>query len=114
MRKSRGAATLRGMPKTPTPSPASERKGATDAQAQTSAPTAPIADFERSLDELETLVQRLEHGELSLDDSLSTFERGIALYCKCQGALEQAEMRVKLLLDPERPDRAADFETDTP
>jgi exodeoxyribonuclease VII small subunit len=75
---------------------------------------APIADFERSLDELESLVSRLEKGDLSLDDSLSTFERGIALYRQCQGALEQAELRVKLLLDPTQPDHASDFEPDTP
>jgi exodeoxyribonuclease VII small subunit len=75
---------------------------------------APIADFERSLDELESLVSRLEKGDLTLDDSLATFERGVALYRQCQGALEQAELRVKLLLDPLRPDRAADFEPDTP
>lgn len=75
---------------------------------------APIADFERSLDELESLVSRLEKGDLSLDDSLATFERGIALYRQCQGALEQAELRVKLLLDPAQPDRATDFEPDTP
>jgi exodeoxyribonuclease VII small subunit len=86
------------MPQTPTSQP----------------PAAPIADFERSLDELESLVQKLEQGELSLDDSLTTFERGVALYRQCQGALEQAELRVKLLLDPEQPDRAADFEPDTP
>jgi exodeoxyribonuclease VII small subunit len=75
---------------------------------------APIADFERSLDELENLVARLEKGDLSLDDSLATFERGIALYRRCQGALEQAELRVKLLLDPAQPERAADFGPDTP
>jgi exodeoxyribonuclease VII small subunit len=76
--------------------------------------TAPIADFEHSLDELESLVGRLEKGDLSLDDSLATFERGIALYRQCQGALEQAELRVKLLLDPLQPDRTSDFEPDTP
>jgi exodeoxyribonuclease VII small subunit len=75
---------------------------------------APIADFERSLDELESLVSRLEKGDLTLDDSLATFERGVALYRQCQGALEQAEQRVKLLLDPLRPERATDFEPDTP
>jgi len=75
---------------------------------------APIADFEQSLDQLESLVSRLEKGDLSLDDSLTTFERGIALYRQCQGALDQAELRVKLLLDPAQPDRATDFEPDTP
>jgi exodeoxyribonuclease VII small subunit len=70
---------------------------------------APV-DFEHSLDELEQLVARMEGGELSLDDSLASFERGIGLYRHCQQALEQAELRVRLLLDPEHPDSAEPFE----
>jgi exodeoxyribonuclease VII small subunit len=71
--------------------------------------TAP-ADFEHSLDELEQLVARMEGGEMSLDESLSSFERGIGLYRHCQQALEKAELRVRLLLDPEAPDHAEPFE----
>lgn len=71
-----------------------------------------IARFEQSLNELEELVARMEGGEQSLDESLKSFERGIALFRNCQGALEQAEMRVRLLLDPEAPDDAEPFETD--
>ncbi|WP_266160002.1 exodeoxyribonuclease VII small subunit [Dyella silvatica] len=74
--------------------------------------TAPAADFEHSLDELEQLVARMEGGEMSLDDSLSSFERGIGLYRHCQQALEKAELRVRLLLDPEAPDTAEPFESD--
>ena len=73
-----------------------------------------IADFEKSLDELEKLVTRMEEGEQSLDESLQSFERGIALYRNCQTALEQAELRVKLLSDPQNPDAAEDFDVDTP
>jgi exodeoxyribonuclease VII small subunit len=73
-----------------------------------------IADFEKSLDELEQLVARMEEGEQSLDESLQSFERGIALYRNCQTALEQAELRVKLLSDPQNPDAAEDFDVDTP
>ena len=73
-----------------------------------------IADFEKSLDELEKLVGKMEQGEQSLDDSLKSYERGIALYRNCQSALEQAELRVKLLLDPEQPDQAEDFEPEAP
>jgi exodeoxyribonuclease VII small subunit len=80
----------------------------------TNAETAPIADFEHSLDELEQLVQRLEQGELSLDDSLKAFERGISLYRTCQSALEQAELKVDLLLNPADPSSAVPFEPDTP
>ncbi|MFC4764494.1 exodeoxyribonuclease VII small subunit [Dyella koreensis] len=71
---------------------------------------APAADFEHSLDELEQLVARMEGGDLSLDESLASFERGIGLYRHCQQALEQAELRVRLLLDPEAPDSAEPFE----
>ena len=77
------------------------------------APTPSIAEFEHSLDELEQLVTRMEGGELSLDESLKSFERGIGLYRQCQAALEQAELRVRLLLDPESPDSATPFESRT-
>ena len=70
----------------------------------------PAADFEHSLDELEQLVARMEGGELSLDESLASFERGIGLYRHCQQALESAELRVRLLLDPDAPDNAEPFE----
>jgi exodeoxyribonuclease VII small subunit len=69
-----------------------------------------VADFERSLDELETLVQRMEKGDLSLDDSLQAYERGVALYRNCETALEQAELRVRLLSDPLEPDQAEPFD----
>ncbi len=78
------------------------------------ADTTQIADFEKSLDELEQLVSRMEQGELSLDDSLKSFERGISLYRNCQNALEQAQLRVKLLYDPASPDEADDFDPQTP
>lgn len=74
----------------------------------------PVADFERSLDELEQIVQRMETGELSLDDSLGAYERGVSLYRQCRGALDQAELRVKLLSDPLDPDSVQDFAADAP
>ncbi len=74
--------------------------------------TASVAQFEQSLGELETLVASMEGGELSLDESLRAFERGIALYRNCQATLEQAEARVKLLLDPEHPESARPFMPD--
>ena len=77
------------------------------------ADTATTVDFEHSLDELEQLVARMEGGELSLDESLTSFERGIGLYRHCQQALEKAELRVRLLLDPEAPDSAEPFESDS-
>ena len=69
----------------------------------------PFADFEASLDELEQLVEKMEHGDMSLEESLAAYERGVGLYRKCQGALEQAELRVRLLSDPEQPASAEPF-----
>jgi exodeoxyribonuclease VII small subunit len=63
----------------------------------------PVADFEASLDQLEQLVDRMEHGEMSLEESLAAYERGVGLYRRCQAALEQAELRVRLLSDPDNP-----------
>ena len=79
------------------------RKPATDAS--------PVADFETSLDQLEQLVEKMEHGEMSLEESLAAYERGVGLYRKCQTALEQAELRVRLLSDPEDPSTAEPFAT---
>ena len=70
----------------------------------------PVADFETSLDALEQLVEKMEHGDMSLEESLAAYERGVGLYRKCQGALEQAELRVRLLSDPEHPESAQPFE----
>lgn len=69
----------------------------------------PVADFETSLDALEQLVEKMEHGEMSLEDSLAAYERGVGLYRRCQAALEQAELRVRLLSDPQDPGAAEDF-----
>ena len=56
-------------------------------------------DFEQSLADLQTLVERLETGELSLEDSLAAFEQGIGLTRDCQAALAQAEQKVQILLE---------------
>ena len=56
-------------------------------------------DFERSLAELEGLVERLEQGDLPLDDALKSFERGVALTRQCQSALKAAQQKVEILLN---------------
>lgn len=71
-----------------------------------------VAGFEHAIDELEQLVQRMEKGEMSLDESLQAYERGVALYRQCQGALQQAELRVRLLTDTQQPDSAPPFVPD--
>lgn len=74
--------------------------------------------FEKSLAELEELVELMEGGELSLEDSLKAFEKGIKLTRECQQALRKAQQRVQTLIEsrdePAHPDAAdlAPFELD--
>jgi len=56
-------------------------------------------DFEAALEELEDLVVRMEAGDMSLDASLSAFERGVKLTRHCQTALRSAELKVKKLTE---------------
>lgn len=82
----------------------------------TNGTAAGAADFERSLAELESIVDKLEQGDLSLDDSLRHFERGVQLTRSCQSALKQAEQKVEILLrrsGAEGDFAAAPFDTDT-
>jgi exodeoxyribonuclease VII small subunit len=55
-------------------------------------------EFEQALDELEKLVQRLERGDVPLEEALKSFERGVELTRQCQGALQSAQQRVEILL----------------
>lgn len=73
-----------------------------------------IGDFEKSLDELEGLVARMEQGELSLEDSVRAFERGMHLYQHCQRALDEAELRVDLMLKGPDPAGRRRFDPETP
>lgn len=73
---------------------------------------AKAADFEQSLTELETLVTRMEQGDLSLEASLEAFEQGIKLTRECQQTLEQAEQKVRLLMEQNGTVKASPFEPD--
>jgi len=64
----------------------------------------PVAQFEQSLEELEA-------GDLSLEQSLTAYERGVGLYRQCQQALEQAQLRVRLVSDPAQPEKSEPFES---
>ncbi len=61
-------------------------------------PESKTPDFEQALAELEALVERLERGDLPLDEALKTFERGVELTRHCQGSLKAAQQRVEILL----------------
>lgn len=56
-------------------------------------------DFEAAIAELEQLVETLEQGDISLEESLKKFERGIELTRTCQQALQEAEQKVQILTD---------------
>jgi exodeoxyribonuclease VII small subunit len=57
-----------------------------------------LGSLEKSLEDLESLVERLESGDLSLEDALKEFERGVKLTRECQAALKDAEQKVEILL----------------
>jgi len=69
-------------------------------------------DFEAALGELEGLVERMEEGELSLEESLKTYERGIALSRACQKSLDAAEQRIQILSEKDGAAAARDFQPD--
>jgi exodeoxyribonuclease VII small subunit len=74
--------------------------------------TKDLPDFEKSLEELEALVEQLESGELNLDQSLQQFKRGVELTRHCQSVLEQAQQTVEQLLDPQDEGSAVPFAED--
>ena len=69
-------------------------------------------NFESALKELEALVERMEEGETSLEDSLKDFERGIALTRQCQLALKTAEQKVQQLIGEGENARLVEFDDD--
>jgi len=58
-----------------------------------------MADFEKHLTQLETVVERLERGDLTLDESVRLFEEGMKLSQACKQELEQAEGRIQVLVE---------------
>lgn len=69
----------------------------TKKKADTGSAPAELPSFEEALSELEELVEILEQGDLSLEDSLKSFERGVVLARACQEALAKAEQKVTML-----------------
>lgn len=66
-------------------------------------------NFEQSLDALEALVQKMESGELPLEESLKAFEQGVKLVRECQSSLSEAEQRVQILMEENGQAKLADF-----
>ncbi len=69
-------------------------------------------DFDAALAELEALVEKLEHGDLPLEESLRHFERGVALTRQCQLALKSAQQRVALLTRRDGDETLAPFDAE--
>lgn len=69
-------------------------------------------DFEAALEELEGLVERMEEGALSLEESLKTYERGIELSRVCQKSLDAAEQRIQILTEKDGATEVQDFQAD--
>lgn len=69
-------------------------------------------DFEEALDQLEELVEDMENGDLTLEESLKAFEQGIKLTRECQTALSQAEQKVQMLVEENGKLKAVDLDQD--
>lgn len=69
-------------------------------------------NFEQALSDLEQLVENMEQGDLSLDESLKQFEKGIALASSCQQSLQKAEQKVDLLIEKNGELLTKDFDSE--
>lgn len=69
------------------------------------------ANLEKSLQELEAVVESMERGDLSLEQALKHFERGVALTRSCQQALTEAEQQVQILLQDQLEEFTPEQET---
>lgn len=66
-------------------------------------------EFESAIKELETLVEQMEQGDITLEQSLENFERGIVLTRACQKALQEAEQKVQILTEKQDQETVEDF-----
>jgi len=71
-----------------------------------------IIDFESSLQQLEEIVNKMEQGQLSLEQSLDAFEQGVKLTRECQSTLKNAEQRVSTLIKKEDEYALSTFQQD--
>ena len=69
-------------------------------------------DFEQALSKLETLVNEMEQGDMTLEESLKAFETGIKLTRECQTRLTEAEQKVQLLVEEQGELRSQPFTAD--
>ncbi|MGB2065254.1 Exodeoxyribonuclease 7 small subunit [Marinomonas gallaica] len=69
-----------------------------------------VRHFEENLSELETIVAQLESNQLSLEEALKAFEKGVKLSQDCQSVLTQAEQKVQILLETNEGERLENFD----
>ena len=77
------------------------------------APRKKTANFEKSLEALEAVVDQMEEGDLSLDAALKAFEKGVKLTQECQQALDDAEQKVSILMGNDPQDEPLEFLVDS-
>ena len=70
-------------------------------------------EYEAAVSELEPLVERLEKGDISLEESLKLYERGVLLTRDCQEALQAADQKVQMLLQQSGQSALVDFDPDS-
>lgn len=70
-------------------------------------------DYEAAVKELEALVERLEQGDISLEESLKLYERGVLLTRDCQDSLKAAEQKVQMLLQQSGQNNMVDFDPES-
>jgi exodeoxyribonuclease VII small subunit len=76
-------------------------------------PETETPQLEASLAEISALIEKMEHGQLTLEESLKYFERGIKLVRACQKMLEQAEQKVQILIQNNQQEKLTTFDFDT-
>lgn len=72
-----------------------------------------VRHFEDNLSELENIVTQLESNQLSLEDALKAFEKGVKLSQDCQSVLTQAEQKVQILLETNEGERLDNFDPES-
>lgn len=72
-----------------------------------------LQDLEASFDEIQKIVEQMEHGQLSLQTSLELFEKGIALTRECQKMLTETEQKIEILLAQNNEAQLAPFDTNS-
>jgi len=72
-----------------------------------------LPSLEKSLDEINLLIEKMEQGELTLEQSLQQFERGVTLIKHAQKILQDAEQKVQILMQSNGAESLANFESET-